>query len=58
MHPRTASLIELVVLLVACLLPWYVLAGKISGDELVKTLGSVATTGTVLTVHKAWRRRR
>lgn len=58
MSERTAKLIELVVLLVACLLPWYLLAGDVSRDELVKTAGSVATTGSVLAIHKAWKGKR
>lgn len=48
---------ELLLLFVAILLPWYLMASKVNSDEIAKTMASVGTTA-IVGGYMAWSRKK
>ena len=53
-----ASIIELAIVMVACVIPMFVLANELSGDEIIKASSGIALasmTAGILGGYKIWK---
>lgn len=49
-----ARFAELIVVIVAMLIPQFLLAREVDGDEFAKSMVGVALAGVILSAYKAW----